>query len=1455
MHNLFDSVREIHEHDLSYTDKYIRYRDLLKQSCHSMLRSETIKLTDDFSRLAFLAKRQSLTDAQRFGLWHVWKRPDAIASHQYTPTQTEYLSDLKALVWGLEALTNKPIPADLRQLLVTVRFPVGRVRPKGKRIPRMRVLFQSAGLVGTQLFLHCDDQDNPSEKPIRVRISGPDENEIFRSSTKDFWPGANLHLIDVLIVDGETDVVVPRFIVLEPDYLINVTDLAETFTDYGNSPLLYLMKKIEPMPNTKALLLGNMANFFLDELLNEEENQRHHFLYKDPNTGQYSGLFLKGFLQQPFTFSTCSELQANEAFSKFCNEAEGVFQNLRTAIEIDFPHDVHRIKRKELIIEPSFLSADYGVQGRLDMLHSVADNAKVVELKSGNPPWPPSILDSISPNHENQLLLYRLMLQSALGYTFDQVKTYVLYAKASSGRLRSRFNPILRHSQRVINQRNEIIVLEHRIATDYDGSVTQQIIERIGPDSLITQNINPNFRLAIEPKMLAFQSRFTHATSLERNYVHAFISFISAELFLSKAGGGEFGRGGHACLWRDDLATKLENGCILFDLFITDDKSTCSSKELTFSIPKYEQDYLPNFRKGDVCVLYERNTDADNVLKKQVFKCTIAHIDSRKVTVRMRYQQNREGVFQPLSLWALEPDSMDTAYTAMYKGLYMLLGAQSTLRSCLLTVTPPTRYTAKPYQNENLSDQQNQLIANALAAPDYFLVIGPPGTGKTQVMLANLVTELHRKPDQSILLLAYTNRAVDEICQAVKKAVGHDTFIRIGSQLSCEEVFHTNLLDGIAAQAESRDDLKRKLTSRRIFITTLSSLSGCMELFTLKKFDVAIVDEASQILEPQLIGVLTRVEKFILIGDQKQLPAIVLQSSEQARVPKALNELHQIGLYKRDESYFERLLRRCQQNHWTWGFGMLDTQGRMHEEIALFPNHSFYGGQLKTRADDLGQPSRFAPLSLTPTSDSDPLDQLLANRRLLLFPSQASLTSKINDEEAQLAARLVSRVIALYKHNGLLFDPKTTVGVITPYRRQIALIHKYIREMNVPHAEEITVDTVERYQGSQREVIIYSFAVNSSRQIEFLRNDYIEGDVRIDRKLNVAITRARQQMIYIGTESILATDLLFYRLFEFVKSKSGYVSEGVKAALAGEILVIDPDLQQTVTGKQYTPSPKFEEVFDALVTQQLRGRSVNWPQDFGGFSADVCRNIIIEYGRANFNQAVMAPNVHGHLVSVSPTERVQLYGLFNLRKHYFTTYAIFESYTEYFHNVLSNSNFRAVFIDVGCGPMTAGMAFQQFITTLTPDFGFHYFGIDHSSIMLEQANHFTKKDLFSQDQRNWFGTSVDQLPAAWLHDTFRLPHTVIISTCYLFGNLTADVAELLAEQINQLVERYPLNRYIIVQQNPKADRRNRAYYAFKRALRRIKTQVVSKVEIVSYRNQIMSRYDKTEEVFYEILSN
>lgn len=122
------------------------------------------------------------------------------------------------------------------------------------------------------------------------------------------------------------------------------------------------------------------------------------------------------------------------------------------------------------------------------------------------------------------------------------------------------------------------------------------------------------------------------------------------------------------------------------------------------------------------------------------------------------------------------------------------------------------------------------------------------------------------------------------------------------------------------------------------------------------------------------------------------------------------------------------------------------------------------------------------------------------------------------------------------------FSTEQTVGVIVPYRNQISTVRNAIDRFNIPVLHDITIDTVERYQGSQRDYIIYGFTIQQPYQLNFLTDNVFEEDgMIIDRKLNVAMTRARLNLVLIGNPWLLKKNVTFKKLMNFIKEKGGYI--------------------------------------------------------------------------------------------------------------------------------------------------------------------------------------------------------------------------------------------------------------------------------------------------------------------------
>lgn len=398
-----------------------------------------------------------------------------------------------------------------------------------------------------------------------------------------------------------------------------------------------------------------------------------------------------------------------------------------------------------------------------------------------------------------------------------------------------------------------------------------------------------------------------------------------------------------------------------------------------------------------------------------------------------------------------------------------------------------------------------------------------------------MVEEFHSNPTCQILLLSYTNRAVDEICEMLESIRPTPPYLRIGNELSCEERFRPHLVKNMTQSCRNRKEIRQFLNGIRIVAGTVSSISGQPELFDLKHFDVAIIDEASQILEPQLLGILCAhradvcaIDKFILIGDHKQLPAVVQQRPEDSKVES--KSLQAIGLTDCRNSLFERLYanQEVENTH-----AMLHRQGRMHPAISTFVNQHFYNGKL----DIVPVEHQCAPLDWSIYDEQDETERTLATTRLGFIDAPATPaedSNKTNRYEASIAARLVKAIYSLCLKNGQPFDAARRIGIIVPFRNQIAMIAHELEALGIPGTEAITIDTVERYQGSQRDIIIYSTTVSQRYQLDILSvTSQADGQV-IDRKLNVALTRARKQLFITGNAPLLRHSDIYRQLIDSI---------------------------------------------------------------------------------------------------------------------------------------------------------------------------------------------------------------------------------------------------------------------------------------------------------------------------------
>lgn len=952
--------------------------------------------------------------------------------------------------------------------------------------------------------------------------------------------GMQLNLLDCTVTRKK---VIPLLIVVEPDYLVDISSIANCFESYGHHPLLFTVKRMGERPNNKHIVLGNFAGSALDDIINHPTD----YTIKDT--------FRSNFREKALDFATCPDFNAVE----FKQAAEQQVANIQEIVNELF----QSFERDKAILEPSFVCERLGLQGRIDLM--TTDLKLLVEQKSGknifierqykNPHGSLHV-----EKHYVQLLLYYGILQYNFQLNPKDAHIELMYSKYPLPNGLLEVEPLQKLIREAIKFRNQAVATEYWMAENG----FHRLLPLMTPQVLNVEKQNDAFyQRYLLPQLTEVLAPLHRLSELERAYFTRMMTFVIKEQLVSKVGAQEGVGNSNADLWNMPLAEKKDTGNIYTELTITD--KSCSSSfngydTITLNVPQQGIDFLPNFRRGDMVYLYayKKNEEPD-VRKSILFKGSLQEIHTSSIVVHLNDGQQNPNLIAG-ECFALEHAGSDIGGTSAIRSLYTFITSDVERRQLLLGQRVP-RADKSLVLSRSYHPDYDEIILKAKQAQDYFLLIGPPGTGKTSQALQYLVREqLAEKPkvqstkpnnqspkvngQSSILLLAYTNRAVDEICNMLSE---HELdYIRIGNEYSCDPKYSDHLLQEVLDENTTLNSIKSTLSEAQIIVATTSTMNSRSALFNIKHFDLVIIDEASQILEPNIVGILTArqeegraIDRFILVGDHKQLPAVVQQQGE-TDVENTSSVLENIHLSSCTNSLFERLILTERAAGRTDFIGTLHKQGRMHPDIADFANRKFYAKE-QLECVPLAHQLE-TELSYNEESE-DALDNTLKAHRMIFIPSmpckQLNISEKVNTDEARIIADLLRR---LYRQMSKNFDPQKSVGVIVPYRNQIAMIRKEIERLEIPALEDISIDTVERYQGSQRDVILYSFTIQSRYQLDFLTaNTFYEEGQPIDRKLNVAITRARKQLILTGNESTLRQNQLFAELIDYIKEKDGYV--------------------------------------------------------------------------------------------------------------------------------------------------------------------------------------------------------------------------------------------------------------------------------------------------------------------------
>ena len=506
-------------------------------------------------------------------------------------------------------------------------------------------------------------------------------------------------------------------------------------------------------------------------------------------------------------------------------------------------------------------------------------------------------------------------------------------------------------------------------------------------------------------------------------------------------------------------------------------------------ISKFElgSDYN-RFRNGDFTRAY--SLDKDNKANQSVtlfFSTIIIEINSKTVILESLNPL-------PTSI-VLVPSNVASQIQSSRRSVYNFI-KQTNPFSDLMTNTHAVTFSSMKYDNTKLIDpimnyNKSQLTAikQGLTTPDFLIIQGPAGTGKTSVIV-ELINQLKNR-NKSILCTAFTNMAVDNVADKLSNC--NIQFLRLGNQYSITtDIRKFGILD--------QPNQFRNFIDNKFEIPILSTTSTIAKKdYEHVSFDYVILDEAAQMTEPETLKALIKAKIVILVGDHAQLQPIVI--SEKA---KNLN-LHL--------SLFERLA-----NSFETRFIRLTEQYRMNDEILYFPNHQFYKGQLKSASVEIGS-HKYHTFKGDILSD-DPYQVILLHQNENLVKAQ------INLNEVRVTIKLVHEMVTTEKIT--LHD----IGIITPFRAQVALLRSVLPGLDI--------DTIDRFQGSERRIIIFSTV--TMNQVPILTDP---------RRLNVALTRAKMKLIVLLSNLNVETNSqLLHSLY----------SDALDRKLVRQINLLDNDL-------------------------------------------------------------------------------------------------------------------------------------------------------------------------------------------------------------------------------------------------------------------------------------------------------
>ena len=503
--------------------------------------------------------------------------------------------------------------------------------------------------------------------------------------------------------------------------------------------------------------------------------------------------------------------------------------------------------------------------------------------------------------------------------------------------------------------------------------------------------------------------------------------------------------------------------------------------------------------------------------------------------------RERAGGEAPASSLFVSLSFDETSYRLMFDALERVMHARGNrlayLRDLFYSHQPAEHFKFQPMSFPWLNKTQEKAVNEVLWTKDVMVVHGPPGTGKTTTLVEAINETLRR--ESQVLVCAQSNMAVDWISEQLvdrgipvlrvgnptrvndkmlsftyeRRFESHPEYPQLWSLRKAIREMRSKRKRGSESYHQQLDRLKSRATELEVRINAelfqearviACTLTGAANrVLDGMKFTTLFIDEAAQALEAACWIPIRKVSRVIFAGDHQQLPPTV----------KSIAAL-KAGLGK---TLMERIVENKPEV-----VTLLKVQYRMNDQIMQFSSREFYNGMLQTAPEIKyrGILDYDNPISWYNTDD---LPDDIESKEEFVGES----FGRINKAEAELTLQHLELYYGRIGKQRIL-DERIDVGIISPYRAQVQLLRRMIkkREFFKPYRHLISVNTVDGFQGQERDVIILSLVrSNDEGQIGFLRDL---------RRMNVAITRARMKLIILGSVDTLTKHPFYKRLYEYI---------------------------------------------------------------------------------------------------------------------------------------------------------------------------------------------------------------------------------------------------------------------------------------------------------------------------------